>query len=70
MRDQQEKKSREGGSKEVPAMLGMMGCACHSSVSGNMCVQNVLETTGGPCVVWALALLRQSKRRRNECDHS
>ena len=69
-KNQQGERSRESISKEVHAMHGMMGCAWHSSVSENMCVQNVLEITGGPCTVWALALPKQSIRIRDKCDHS
>ena len=42
--------------KRGPALHGMMGCAQRSSVSGSMCALNVQEITGGPCVIWALAL--------------
>ena len=54
--------------EEATALRGMMGCAWHSSVSGSMCALNVLETTEGSCVTWALALQKQSMRIRDESD--
>ena len=67
-RDLQEKISGKNVLKEVPALHGMMECAWRSSVSGSMCALNVQEITGGPCVIWALALWKRSTRTRDESD--
>ena len=74
MRNQQGERSRESVSKEVPAMHGMMGCARYSNVSErSMCVQYVLDITGGPCAVQDLALPRMitadSRTVANNCTH-